>query len=237
MPIVSVSPAYPVQVSGNSARPLLEINHMKSKCRCPYCSTPAELKDAFVIYKRLGFGQVYVCGNYPACDAYVGVHEGTTKPKGSLANAELRGLRQQVHAVFDPVWRSGKYERSELYEAAARTLGLPEFHIGDMRESEAKLFLESKGDLMAAITCYIDAKRKELLSSPSGSNIVSVLRYLFVDSQRRPVKLLSYSSYRGHADSFKYAMSAGLLKKFKAKEGSKVFVALTPLGMNTLNIA
>lgn len=210
---------------------------MKSKCSCPYCGSIAELKDAFVIYKRLGFGQVYVCANYPSCDAYVGVHEGTTKPKGSLANAELRGLRQQIHAVFDPVWRSGKYERSELYEAAAKTLGLTEFHIGDLREVEAQMFLGNKGDLMTAIVCYVEVKRRALLASASGSNILTVLRYLFVDSQARPVKLLSYSRYRGHADSFKFAMSAGLLKKFKAKEGSKVFVALTPLGMSALNIA
>lgn len=209
---------------------------MKTKC-CPYCASAVELKDAFAIYRRMGFGQVYVCSNYPVCDAYVGVHEGTTKAKGSLANRELRELRQKVHAVFDPVWKNRGYDRSELYEAAAKTLGVPEFHIGDMRETEAKLFLDSSSELMIAMVCYVDAKRKELInSSSSSSNILNALRYLFVTSQHSPVTILSCTRYRGHAETFKAAAAAGFVRKFKAKETQKQFVALTALGEVALNV-
>ena len=54
---------------------------------CPYCGSQAELKDAFAVYRRLGYGMVYICPD-ESCDAYVGVHEGTDKPKGSLGRIE-----------------------------------------------------------------------------------------------------------------------------------------------------
>ncbi len=209
---------------------------MKSKT-CPYCGSAVELKDAFAIYRRMGFGQVYVCSTYPLCDSYVGVHEGTTKAKGSLANRELRELRQKVHAVFDPVWKDRGYDRSELYEAAAKTLGVPEFHVGELRESEARLFLSNSADLIRAMVCYVDARRKELInSSSSSSNILNALRYLFVTSQHSPVKILSCTRYRGHAETFKAAAAAGFVRKFKAKETQKQFVALTALGEAALNV-
>ena len=39
------------------------------------------LRDAYTIYKREGYGMLYVCPK-TGCDAYVGVHNGTSKPKG-----------------------------------------------------------------------------------------------------------------------------------------------------------
>ncbi|MFB5268120.1 zinc-finger-containing protein [Paenibacillus enshidis] len=40
--------------------------------------------------------------------AYVGVHDGTDIPLGRLANRELRELKKQCHALFDPVWKNKK---------------------------------------------------------------------------------------------------------------------------------
>lgn len=58
---------------------------------CPYCRAKAELRDSEFVYGDRNYGKIYVCSNYPICDAYVGVHKGTQdKPKGTLANAELR---------------------------------------------------------------------------------------------------------------------------------------------------
>jgi len=82
----------------------------------------------------------------------------------------------------------------------------------------------------------VDAKRQEVLKSSSGNNVVDVLRYLFVTSQTVPVKVLSYSRYRGHADTFKCASAAGFLRRFKAKQTNREFVALTPLGEAALNL-
>jgi hypothetical protein len=69
---------------------------------CQYCGEPAELIDSKEIYKRPGYGLIYLCRK---CNAYVGVHEGTTIPKGTLANETLRKLRKDAHKYFDPLWK------------------------------------------------------------------------------------------------------------------------------------
>jgi hypothetical protein len=66
------------------------------------------------------------------CGAWVGCHPGTVKPLGRLANAELRKAKMHVHAVFDPLWKSGAMSRSEAYRRLSDALGLPasETHVG-----------------------------------------------------------------------------------------------------------
>lgn len=84
--------------------------------RCPYCGSPAILKDASYVYgHHSSGGKVYVCSHYPACDSYVGVHQGTSLPKGSLANSTLRKKRIQAHQIFDQLWRKGIFSRAEAY--------------------------------------------------------------------------------------------------------------------------
>ena len=56
------------------------------KVYCDYCGRQAEYVDSKVIYGK-SYGMMYLCRN---CMAYVGVHKGTDKPLGRLANAELR---------------------------------------------------------------------------------------------------------------------------------------------------
>ena len=69
---------------------------------CPYCGKPAILRKASDIYKTHTLEEyLYACSDYPACDAYVGVHRGTLLPKGSLANKELRRKRIVAHRYFD----------------------------------------------------------------------------------------------------------------------------------------
>ena len=70
---------------------------------CSYCGSNAELVDSARVYGR-SYGLIWFCG---PCHAWVGVHAGSKshKPKGSLAKSQLRKLRQDAHAVFDPIWR------------------------------------------------------------------------------------------------------------------------------------
>ena len=56
------------------------------KVYCDYCGRETEYVDSKVIYGK-SYGKIYLCRN---CMAYVGVHKGTDKPLGRLANAELR---------------------------------------------------------------------------------------------------------------------------------------------------
>jgi len=69
---------------------------------CQYCGRDAFLEDSIEAYGReLGF-QIFLCR---PCEAWVGVHKGTNKPLGTLANKELRDWRKKAHAAFDPLWQ------------------------------------------------------------------------------------------------------------------------------------
>lgn len=75
------------------------------KVYCDYCGRQAEYVDSKVVYGK-SYGMMYLCRN---CMAYVGVHKGTDKPLGRLANAELRYWKKRAHAVFDPLWQRGRF--------------------------------------------------------------------------------------------------------------------------------
>lgn len=99
---------------------------------CPYCGELAAFVTGTVIYPHrpdLSRRMFYHC---LPCDAYVGVHSGTTRPFGRLADANLRRLRNRAHAAFDPVWKGGPLRRGAAYRWLAERLGVPahECHIG-----------------------------------------------------------------------------------------------------------
>lgn len=106
---------------------------------CPYCDGPVSLVDSNVVYGK-SYGMIYLCDNYPKCDAYVGVHSNSKKhaPLGRLANPDLRRLKRQVHGWFDPLWRykSSKTQdvdvRKNAYGWLAKKLGIKAYqcHIG-----------------------------------------------------------------------------------------------------------
>lgn len=107
---------------------------------CPYCEKAAELVDGTAVYPGrhdLGERVFYAC---LPCKAWVGVNAATGLPHGSLANAELRQLRQLAHGMFDPLWRrkarqtgiSEKKARSMAYSWLAAQMGIDksQAHIG-----------------------------------------------------------------------------------------------------------
>ena len=99
---------------------------------CDYCGGVVIFTSNAAIYGReYGSGKCYKC---TACDAYVGVHNGTEIPLGRLANKELRELKKQCHNLFDLAWkgRSKRITRAEAYKRLASLLGIParECHFG-----------------------------------------------------------------------------------------------------------
>ena len=103
--------------------------------KCPYCGSEVVLRDASFIYhtnESKKWGKVWVCSNYPKCDAYVGCHKNTEIPLGRLANIRLRTLKSEAHKQFDPLWKSGLMSRKEAYRWLADMLHIPceECHIG-----------------------------------------------------------------------------------------------------------
>lgn len=124
----------------------------KRKLRCPYCGSYAVLKDASFVYgNNSRGGKVYACSHYPACDAYVGVHVGTTIPKGTLANKALREKRILAHRIFDQIWKQNILTKSEAYHWIADKFGLDctHAHIGKFSEYMCdQLICESKRVLL-----------------------------------------------------------------------------------------
>ena len=97
---------------------------------CNYCGKPAHYVDSAIVYNGRSYGMIYFC---PDCDAYVGVHKGTDRPKGSLANSELRGWRRGAHEAFDQLWRGNRHvTRKKAYKWLSKQMRLPEdlTHIG-----------------------------------------------------------------------------------------------------------
>lgn len=69
--------------------------------RCQYCNQPAKLVSSREVYRK-DYGPIWLCR---PCGAWVGCHDGTEKPLGRLANAELRAWKIKAHAAFDPLWK------------------------------------------------------------------------------------------------------------------------------------
>lgn len=94
---------------------------------CPFCGNPAKWVENKEIYGR-NYGKSYMCWLCKPCDAYVGCHQNSKKPLGTMANRETREWRKKAHAIFDPLWKSGKMGRREAYEFISKKLGR-EVHI------------------------------------------------------------------------------------------------------------
>ncbi len=108
-----------------------KINYYPIPTVCPYCNSPVIFTSNAAIYgKQYGNGMCYKCVN---CDSYVGVHTGTNVPLGILANKELRKLKKECHALFDPIWQNNKnIKRTDAYKMLAKLLDIPisECHFG-----------------------------------------------------------------------------------------------------------
>lgn len=105
----------------------------KKKIFCPYCGSMAILRDGKYVYGENSLiDKVYVCSNYPKCDAYVGVFRNSNIPKGTLADSELRNKRIKAHKYFDAIWKSGIMSRSQSYQWMQYKFGLTkkQAHIG-----------------------------------------------------------------------------------------------------------
>jgi hypothetical protein len=107
---------------------------------CPYCGSPATIRDSAEVYHGKSYGLALICTRYPECDSFVGCHKDSGLPKGTLANAELRDWRKRAHAAFDPLWREHHWNRKEAYAWMSRALAIPpdDCHIGMFNVAQCK---------------------------------------------------------------------------------------------------
>lgn len=120
------------------------LNHYQMKVKCPYCKEPARLVTGEIVYTHrpdLYHKLFWYC---QPCRAWVGTHYGTEKPLGRLANKELRQLKIQAHAAFDPMWREGFLKRNKAYRWLADQLKIPykKCHIGYFDEEMCRRVIE-----------------------------------------------------------------------------------------------
>ncbi len=188
---------------------------------CPYCNAPARLRSAAEVYRGgLAHKKVWVCTNYPTCDAFVGCHETTNRPLGSLANKPLRLLRQACHSKLDPLWQSAEFARKDLYSLAATFFHKRAFHIAEFRDADCKDFLDR-------FDAFVEFARN-LQSQTPDERLVTCLQYLFVGMQQRAKTCLPLESYRGHRANLESGVRAGLLLRIKKKRHT--YYSLTHAG-------
>ena len=111
---------------------------------CPYCGKEAEWVENKAVYGR-NFGKSYMIWLCKPCDAYVGCHNNTKIPLGTMANVELRNWRINAHAVFDPIWKQGFMTRGEVYEMLEKQFGR-RIHIGESDIETCKEIIEFIGN-------------------------------------------------------------------------------------------
>jgi len=92
--------------------------------KCPYCGDETQRVRGSDLYPHrpdLRHRRFVAC---LPCKAWVGVHGGTGRPLGTIADATLRRARQRAHGAFDPIWKSGGMKRTKAYVWLASQLGI-----------------------------------------------------------------------------------------------------------------
>ena len=72
------------------------------------------------------------------CRNYVGCHHKTknrTQPLGCIPTPELKNARNHIHKLLDPIWKTGKMGRRELYAKLTEELGW-KYHTAKIRSVE-----------------------------------------------------------------------------------------------------
>lgn len=119
---------------------------------CSYCGGKTEYFDSSIVYGR-SYGMIYIC---KPCDAYVGVHKGTDKALGRVANKELREAKKEAHFYFDQIaktslinkiWKQyipNLSNRNKAYLWLSKQMNIPKeyCHIGMFDVAECKKVIE-----------------------------------------------------------------------------------------------
>lgn len=118
---------------------------------CPYCFKPTEFIDSKKIYGK-SYGMVYYCR---PDHAWVGVHKGTAKALGRLANSDLREAKKDAHYWFDGIARTGLInsvwpkrirkkprEKAYIWLSIQMKLERDECHIGMFDEEQCAQVVE-----------------------------------------------------------------------------------------------
>lgn len=126
---------------------------------CPYCKSKAIKVTGKVIYptNRTLYGRIF--WHCKPCGAYVGCHDGTDIPLGTLADGETRKARHDAHAVFDRIWKDGHMSRHDAYFMMSCALFVREFHIGDCDIAMCERVIAISNDYLKTVKKYAKLSR------------------------------------------------------------------------------
>ena len=108
--------------------------------KCPYCGKEAKWTSNEVVYGKK-YGKSFMCYWCEGCNDYVGCHNNTTKPLGTMANKELRILRIKCHKLFDKLWNGGKMTRRQAYRYLRKETGVK--HIGSSNKEDCSKIIKT----------------------------------------------------------------------------------------------
>jgi hypothetical protein len=69
----------------------------------------------------LPFWRCDTCGNFVGC--HHKDKNNPTLPLGIIATPEIKNARRHIHALIDPLWKSGKIPRGTLYKKISDAIG------------------------------------------------------------------------------------------------------------------
>ena len=113
---------------------------MKKEVICPKCNKPAPWVENKEKYGR-NYGRSYMCYFCKPCGTYVGCHNNTRQPLGTMADRETMEWRKKAHAVIDPIYKKGIMSRKKLYAFLSKTLGY-NVHIGSSDIEQCKKIID-----------------------------------------------------------------------------------------------
>lgn len=118
-------------------------NQLSAPTACDNCSSDRiGLTSNAVIY-GVPTGKWPYCFYCDDCGAMVNCHPSTHSPMGLMANGATRRKRQQLHRLFDPIWKFNYMSREEAYEWLGSQLNLgEECHIGHLTKNQLLMALD-----------------------------------------------------------------------------------------------
>lgn len=103
---------------------------------CVECASEKECKMikgdiAYPHRKDLFVKSFWQC---PDCGNFVGTHNKglSSKPLGCIPNKEMKNARMHIHSILDPIWKTKKLSRSEIYKRISDKVGY-EYHTAELR--------------------------------------------------------------------------------------------------------
>ena len=112
------------------------------KVICPNCNQLAPWVENKAKYGR-NYGKSCMCYFCEPCGTYIGCHNNTRKPLGTMADKETQLARMEAHASFDPLWKEGSLSRGQAYKTLATIMGRKNVHIGESDISTCRLIVSA----------------------------------------------------------------------------------------------